>query len=356
LKIGLVIYGALQTRSGGYLYDRKLVEHLRREGDAVEVVSLGWRNYASHMRDNLSSSLRRRLEHLQVDILLQDELNHPSLFWLNRRLNIKLPIVSIVHHLRSSELRPAWQNRLYAILERAYLRSVGGFIFNSRTTQAAVRTLSGEERPGVVAYPAADHLEVEIADDEIVRRARQSGPLRLVFVGNLIPRKGLHTLLSALARMPADSVTLDVCGSLEVDKVYAAALCRLVASLKLDASVRLHGALDYAGLVGALRSAQALVVPSSYEGFGIVYLEAMSLGLPCIGTTAGAAGEIIIDGENGFLVPPEDTRALAACLQRLAQETGLRERMSLRARQRFLEHPTWKQMGEEIRFFLTKMI
>jgi glycosyltransferase involved in cell wall biosynthesis len=353
----LVIYGSLETLSGGYLYDRKLVEHLRQQGDTVEVVSLPRRDYARNLGDNLSVSLHRRLAGLHVDLLMQDELNHPSLFWLNRRLRgrVAYPLVSIVHHLRSSELRPGWQNRLYAVVERAYLHSVDGFVYNSQTTRAAVEVLAGTGHPGVVAYPAADHLGVRTSEEEIARGARQPGALRLIFVGNLIPRKGVHTLLAALARLPEGSVHLDICGSLDADAVYAAAIRRQIAALGLQAAVRLHGEVDAPALGDLLRSAQLLVAPSTYEGFGIVYLEAMSFGLPCIGTTVGAASEVIDDGETGFLVPPGDPEALADRLHQLAVDADLRERMALAARRRYLSHPTWERTGAEIRQFLVDL-
>ncbi len=57
MKIGLVIYGSLDTLSGGYMYDRMLVDYLRAEGDTVEIISLPWRNYAAHLTDNLSFRL-----------------------------------------------------------------------------------------------------------------------------------------------------------------------------------------------------------------------------------------------------------------------------------------------------------
>jgi glycosyltransferase involved in cell wall biosynthesis len=78
----------------------------------------------------------------------------------------------------------------------------------------------------------------------------------------------------------------------------------------------------------------------------------MGFGLPCIATTAGAAGEIIRDGQTGFLIPPEDPGALAACLGRLAADRELLVRMSLAARQRYREHPTWEQAAGVIRSFL----
>lgn len=123
MHIGLIIYGRLDTVSGGYLYDRKLVAYLRNRGDQVKVISLPWSNYGRHLGHNLLPGLYRRLRHASFDVLLQDELNHPSLFWLNRRLghSHRYPLVTIVHHLRSSEKRPAWQNAFYGWVEKKYL-------------------------------------------------------------------------------------------------------------------------------------------------------------------------------------------------------------------------------------------
>jgi hypothetical protein len=148
VRVGLVIYGSLDTVSGGYIYDRMLVEHLRRQGEQVEIISLPWRNYGRHLVDNASPTLYHRLRQVSLDVLLQDELNHPSLFCLNRRLQAQVgyPIIAIVHHLRCSEARPAWQNRLYRWVERRYLSTVDGFIFNSQTTKAAVKGVLGMER------------------------------------------------------------------------------------------------------------------------------------------------------------------------------------------------------------------
>src|SRR6188474_2107419 len=122
MKIGLVIYGSLDTVSGGYLYDRKLVEYLRAQSDTVEIISLPWRNYAAHLTDNLTFRLPGNL-----DILIQDELNHPSLIGANQSKH-PYPVISLVHHLRCSELRTNWQNAFYRIIEKKYLNSVDGFI------------------------------------------------------------------------------------------------------------------------------------------------------------------------------------------------------------------------------------
>lgn len=350
MRVGLVIYGSLDTLSGGYLYDRKLVAHLRRKGDDVRIVSLPWRGYTAHLTDNLRFRLPSGL-----DILIQDELNHPSLLGANARRHA-YPVISLVHHLRSVEPRPNWQNRLYRLVERAYLKSVDGFIFNSKTTCAAVNALTGISKPFVIAIPGGDNLGSGLDVGRIRSRSAESPPLRLLFVGNLIPRKGLHVLLKALRRLPAEGYALDVVGSFDSDPHYARKMRQWTTDNGLDGRVRFHGALDEKSLIGMLEKAQLLVLPSLYEGFGIAYLEGMAYGLPAVATTSGAAAEIITDGKDGYLVPPDDPDSLAACLRVLANDRASLEKMSLNARRRFQSAATWEESMAGIRKFMLDML
>jgi glycosyltransferase involved in cell wall biosynthesis len=358
MRVGLLIYGSLETISGGYLYDRKLVEHLRRQGDGVEIISLPWRNYLRHLGDNLSIGLLRRLESLSIDVLMQDELNHPSLFWLNRRLRSRVdyPILSIVHHLRSSEARPVWQNTAYRWIESRYLETLDGFIFNSQTTRQAVANLLSQTRQNarlsLVAHPAGDRFQPQIDPREIARRALQAGPLRVLFLGNLIPRKGLHTLLAALERLNTQDWRLSVVGNPSIDAAYVRRVRQQVQRGGLSTSVIFHGTLHDHAMAQLLRSSHVLALPSSYEGFGIVYLEGMSFGLPAIATTGGAASEIITHTQDGFLIPPDDPLALANHLSRLIEDRQTLKQMSLAARLRYLAHPTWDDSMQTIREFL----
>ncbi len=350
MKLGLLIYGSLDILSGGYLYDRKLVESLRAQGDTVEILSLPWRNYAAHLTDNL----RFRLPP-DFDLLIQDELNHPSLLASNRRPH-PYPLVSLVHHLRCSEQRPAWQNRFYRFIEKRYLQSVDGFIFNSQTTKSVVNNLlSNPSKPNLVAYPPTDRFGHPVREAEVIARAHEPGALRLLFLGNLIRRKGLHTLLEAIARQPS-AFHLDIVGGLNAEPAYARAMQEQAAALGPGASVRFHGPLERETLAERLRAAQALVVPSSYEGFGIVYLEGMAFGLPAVGTTAGAASEIIRHGVSGYLLPPGDAARLYECLASLATDRSLLARMSLQALERYRRQPAWEQTAGDIRRFLLGLI
>lgn len=347
MNIGLIIYGSLATMSGGYLFDRMLVEKLRLRGDSVEIISIPRRTYALNFVDNL-----RDWSHAGLDVILQDELNHPSLFLGNRRPR-RAPILSIVHHLRSSERRSAPENALYRQIERMYLDSVDGFIFNSEKTRITVESLTGRMMPSVVATPGGDRLGTTSAA-HVRARAAQPGPLRLVFVGNLIPAKGLDVLLGALCELPRNDFHLNVIGSDHAAPEFAAHLRRMAQERRLP--VTFCGLLDEGALAASLRNAHVLALPSYYEGFGIAYLEGMAHGLPALGTRAGAVPDLVSSGENGYLIEPGDSRSLSGHLAELARDRALLASLGEAALQRYSEYPTWNQTTDRIREFLLAVV
>lgn len=345
MKIGLVIYGSVDTLSGGFLYDRQLVAHLLAEGCRVDILSLPWRNYAAHLTDNLRLAWAQRIAQTNYDLLLQDELNHPSLVLLNRALRnlAGCPIISIVHHLRSAEQHPASWMPLYRAVERHYLQSVDGFIYNSRTTRQIVHHVIGHTMPNVVAYPAADHRhppQHDVVMTSITERLEGQKPLELLFVGNLMARKGLHTVLNALARLDRHDWHLHIAGSQEVDPAYSAAMHDLVATRGISSQITWYGRVSDQALTHLFATSDLLVMPS-YEGFGIVYLEAMAYGLPVIAAKAGAAPEIVYPGINGYLVALDDDIALARYLELLLDNCLHLATLAYHARLRYEEHPTW---------------
>jgi glycosyltransferase involved in cell wall biosynthesis len=348
MNIGLVIYGTLSTVSGGYLYDRKLVDYLREQGDTVEIISLPWRNYAAHLIDNVHFRLPDGLE-----LLIQDELNHPSLIASNLQPH-PYPVISLVHHLRCSEKRHPLPNAIYRWIETGYLRSVDGFIFNSETTRANVESIVGRALPHVVAHPPVDKFPSQITKQQVEERAAV-GPLRVLFLGNVIPRKGLHTLLEAI-RITRREVTLDVAGSLETDPTYASKMQQMTHEFRHSPQIRFHGSVSDQKLRSLLEAAHLLAVPSSYEGYGIAYLEGMGFGLPAIGTDAGAAREVIGEGKTGFLITPEDTGKLSEHLDRLAGDRTLLVEMSLNALNWYRQQPPWVESAARIREFLADQI
>jgi glycosyltransferase involved in cell wall biosynthesis len=355
LKVGLVIYGGIDTLSGGYLYDRKLVECLQRAGDSVQIINMPWQNYGYHLGHNFQVKWAQSLADLDVDVLLQDELNHPSLFLINRAIKkaISYPILSIVHHLRSSESHPEPLQTLYRRIERSYLQTIDGYIWNSQTTRKVVEGLVGKSLPGVVATPAGDRFE-GLPEAEIMQRSRQPGPLKLLFVGNLISRKGLHRLIPALSSLQQESWILKVVGDLSVEPGYTRRIFRQVQKAGLEDRIQFLGRIPEEQLAQELRCSQVFVMPSFYEGFGIVYLEGMRFGLPSIASDSGAAHEIVENGVNGYLVDPEDPDQLAQVIRRYQDQPELLLTHSMAARRRFDTFPTWDQTTLKIRQFMVK--
>jgi glycosyltransferase involved in cell wall biosynthesis len=358
MRVAWVVDGRLDQLSGGYLYDRLIVDHLRRSGTEVTVLSLPTGRYASRLARGIPAELAERVAAASPEILVEDELSHPALLRADRQLRQALPRltrVGLVHHLRSSEPRPVLANAFYRWIERRYLAALDAFIFNSRATRAAVQRLGLRPAASIVAVPGADRLASSIDAEAIQARSQAAGALRLLFLGNLIPRKGLLTLVEAVALLPRGSIELTIAGSAEVDRHYARGVGRRVDSLRLGPVVRLVGALDGEALRQEMLHAQVLAVPSGYEGYGMAYLEGMGYGLPPIAGAEGGASEFVRHGENGFLVDPSDAAALAVHLASLYVDRARLSRMALAARIAYLAHPGWEDTGAAIHAFLSEL-
>jgi glycosyltransferase involved in cell wall biosynthesis len=354
MNIGLVLFGNINTVSGGFLYDQKVRDFLLAAGDSVETISLPWVNYSRGIIDNYSSALLNHLDRSSFDVLLQDELAHPSLFLLNKKIaqRFRLPIIAIIHHLRSSESRASWKNHVFRTIEKFYLASANGFIFNSSETHRVVTSLVGNSKPSIIAFPGGDRFNQAMTKDEIMARALKPGPLEILFLGNVIPRKGLQTLVDALGGLPHHAWHLTVAGDLAFAPRYVTEVKQQVDRYSLAGKVDFLGSVTDSELFHYLIDSHLLVVPSSYEGFGIVYLEAMGFGLPVIGSTAGAAKEIITHGIDGYLVTPGDSRALSDHINGLIENREQLCTMAFAALDRFSRHPSWSDTGSAIHQFL----
>ncbi len=360
MRLGLIIYGSLDTCTGGYLYDRIVARSLASLGHEVEVISLAGGSYLKRLGQGLAPGLCRRLLAGGFDVLIEDELCHPSLFLVNRRLRRhrgrgRPLLLALVHHVLCREPRRPWLNGLLAIAERRFLASVDGYIHNSETTRRTVAALVGGRRPEVVAYPAGDRFGNPLSAAAISERAGRTGPLELLFLGMVIPRKGLLPLLQALAGADRRLWRLSVVGSLDFDPGHGALVRRRVEDLGLSDSVRFLGHLPDRQLVQVLRTSHLFCMPYAYEGFGIAILEAMAFGLPALGSRDGAAGETIRNGINGFLLDPGDSGGIAPLLADLHRDRQRLRRLSLAASATYAGRPTWQESAATIDGFLRRV-
>ena len=358
---GIVVYGDLDARSGGYRYDRELADHLRERGWKLEVVSLPERPWSLPAAS--APGLAARLE--ACDVVVADAYCAPSLYCTIRGL--ETPVVALVHYLRSAaggDERRGWVDQP---VERAFLAAADAFVYNSEPTRRAVEQLCADpvESPGdddgpasvaaspaVVAPPAGDRLG---SGPAFTADAGRPDPFRVVAVGTVTPRKGIDTLVRGLSRLAGVDWRLRVVGETATDPEHVAALRALADRLGVASAVTFTGRVSDAALRAALRRAHVLAVPSRYEPFGIVYVEGMAFGLPAIASTNGGASDVV-DGENGALVPPADPDAVADAIEPLATDPARLARASRAARETAAAHPTWTATCDRIRRFLAAIV
>lgn len=336
MRVGLVVTGDIDSTSGGFYYDRRLRDRLHERGHGVTVVSIPWRSYPRRLVDNLRPArLKSRLT--DVDVLLEDGLAHPSLITLNRQVD--QPTVALLHML-ASRTRSGLIGRGIRQIESRFCAGVDAAVCNAEATRRDALALGGPDRC-VVAPPAGGRFNPSVSEIAIRDRAT-NGPLEITYLGNVVERKGLDTLLDGLQTV-TDDWRLTVVGDTTVEPAYVDRVQEQVAAKTLANRVTFAGRLADDAVADRLHNTHVLAVPSRYEPFGIVYLEAMGFGCVPVATTAGGASEFIVDGESGVLVAPDDDRAIAATLERLAENRTQLAEMAVAARDAYDAWPTWTE-------------
>jgi glycosyltransferase involved in cell wall biosynthesis len=183
-------------------------------------------------------------------------------------------------------------------------------------------------RAGIVVTPPGT-----AKPSRLPRRRAARGALEFLCVASVTPRKGHLLLVEALAALVDRPWHCRCIGSTERAADYAAAVRYEIGRRGLKSRIALEGEWPPAHLPEAYATADAFVLPSYHEGYGMALAEALAWGLPAIATTAGAIPETV-PASAGLLVPPGDAAALTAALARFLDEPALRARLAAGARDR----------------------
>ena len=330
-----VVPGDWHAPTGGYRYDRRIVQGLRDAGWRVETVFLAdgfpWPD------DPARADARRRIESLPDGLrVVVDGLVFGALPQLAQEHAERLRWVALVHHPLHMEtgLEQMQRDRLRQDEQHA-LASARQVIVTSHATVADVVALAVPPRRIAVVEPGTDAVA-----HRTPRRAE--GPLQLLCVATLTARKGHALLLEALAGLTSLPWSLHLVGSATRDPATARHLRQSSAALGLADRVHWHGEVDDTALAEHYAAADLFVLPSYHEGYGMAVAEALSHGLPVVATDAGALAQTL-PCAAGRCVPPGDAVALRAALSALMTDPVERAACAAAAQAAGRQLPNWAQ-------------
>lgn len=337
-RVAFAIPGELETRTGGYGYDRRILAELRHLGWQVEVVGLG-DGFPLPSEEQEAAASRQLLRTPADQPVVIDGLAFGVLPKAAAALQATRPVVALVHHPLACEsgLTPGTAERLRQS-ERAALAAAHRVIATSEATADLLVDEFGVPR---------ERLSVILPGTDPVPQATGSGsgPLRLLSVGAIVPRKGFDGLVEALATLTDLDWHLTIAGDRNRDQGAVERLDALIAHHRLGARIESLGAVTPDHLARLYTGADLFVLASHFEGYGMAYAEAIAHGLPVIGTTGGAIPQTVPPSASR-LVPPGDVVCLARALRDVLTDEQGRRALAAGARAAAAALPTWAQSGE----------
>ena len=333
MAIAFIVPGALDQLTGGYLFDRRIVEGLRARGRAVTVHELpGVFPEADAAARHAAAAVLAGLADNAVAVI--DGLALPAFVECLPREAVRLRLVGFVHHALALETGlPLERREALAVAEARLLPRLKGVLCPSHATAWHVEELGVPRERIWVTPPGTDKPAWP-------RGTPPPGPLRLLAVGAVTPRKGHLLLIEALAKLADRAWQLRCIGSLTRDPGTVRALEDEIARHGLGARVVLAGEWPPERVAAAYADADVFVLPSYHEGYGMAFAEALAQGLPIVATSAGAIPETV-PAEAALLVPPGDRAALELALAMVLDNAALRERLAEGSAKAGARLPDW---------------
>jgi len=324
-RLTFAVPGGLDVRTGGTIYDSRVVDALRADGWRVDV--LEWPASFPFPDEDERRAVAASLASLPDGTLVMiDGLALGTLPALARQHAARLRLVAMVHHPLAMEAGlPLPTAERLAAEEREALQHVRAIIVTSATTAATLTTEFAVPPERItIAVPGIDRRTTQSVH-------RRSGPIRVLSVGHVAPRKAHHVLVEALSIVADLDFSCVIAGSLDRHPETAAALAHQIVHLGLSDRVRLAGEVGEEGAARLYADADLFALASVYEGYGMVFTEAMAWGLPIVATTGGAIPEAV-PPEAGLLVPPGDAAAFADALRIMLSDARRRASLAEGAR------------------------
>ncbi len=335
-NVVFAIPGEIDKKSGGYLYDRKLIAELSTMGFDIRTLELA-ESFPLPDLWAMEDAQSKLIGVPSGDVLIIDGLAFGALS--DELVNqIAAPIIALVHHPLAEEtgLDPNLRSSLY-LQEHRNLKMARAVIVTSEYTARLLTEKYDVEKERItVATPGFEQQQFQ--------RAPQSAPL-ILSVGIQVFRKGHDVLLRALSKIKDLEWQALIAGA-AVDPKYATDLQALLVELGLETRVRLAGFVSEQDLTDLYAKATIFALATRFEGYGIVFNEALGYELPIVSCDVGAVSETL--GSAGVLVPKEDSDGFAVELRNLLTDSKRLQSLEKNSRSRALSLPSWSQSFSKV--------
>ncbi|GAB5447095.1 glycosyltransferase family 4 protein [Gymnodinialimonas sp.] len=330
-QAAFAIPGDINTVTGGYIYERRLLEELRTLGHDVAHIQLG-PSFPDPSPQDMADAVAQLAALDPARALILDGLVYGSIA-TEGLARVNAPIVAMIHHPLAFEtgLDAARRDHLFQT-EKANLALAQRVLVPSPHTAQILRNDYGV--PGdkiTVARPGTDVKG---------GTPTPATPPLVLSVGLQHPRKGHDVLLKALAEVRDLPWRAAIAGGVH-DAAHATLLAQMVEDLGLSDRISLLGRVPQDALDGLFATASIFALATRYEGYGMVFDEALAWGLPIVTCATGAVPDTVPKGA-GLLVAPDNVGELSGALARMLTDTALRGRMARAALRAGSELPTWQ--------------
>ena len=337
-QLVFIVPGDINTRTGGYRYDKRMIDELRERDWQVRLVSLD--GDFPFPTDQQLEEADRKLGELEDDsFVLIDGLAYSVMPKQLAKHEKRLNLIALIHHplALETDLTPSQSDSLQQ-LETQSLAFAHHVITTSESTAQALSDYQVSSSrisfvcPGVDAAPTA--------------HGSHTAELNLLCVATLTHRKGHAVLIKALKLLEHRAWHLNCAGSLERDLRISDQLIAQRSSLGLSERITFLGELKDDALEAQYMQADLFVLPSFHEGYGMVLDEAISYGLPIIASDAGAISQTLPTGA-GLLVPPGNPEALAEALSLFIDNESTRDGLREHALAARSDQRSWNQAAHQ---------
>ena len=335
-RLAFAVPGDINTPTGGYGYDRKIMAQLAQAGWQVEHVELG-EGFPSPDALTLHHAHQKLIALPPSMPLVVDGLALGVMPDTAHALSKEHTLIALVHHPLA--LESGLSNEAIDRLKQSETKALQYAKHVIVTSQATAKIMKNfgvtEDRmsvviPGTEVPPAAPRVEFTST--------------QLLSVGSVTHRKGFDVLINALSLIKDLTWHLTIVGDTSRDDECASQVIQLIQLHQLQTRITMIGTLSQAQLSTRYANSDVFVLASRFEGYGMAYTEAMAHGLPIIGTTAGAIPDTV-PHQAGILVTPDDVVELANAITKLVSEPMSRQMYAKEALKTASLLPSWQAAG-----------